>query len=146
MMAQLANASDQTKDPTQPCPADRRMADLGTITITKAAADGKTADRTLLLLPNRLPEGIEVSGRPADHGTRADLSHLLRPPRPVKHPQKRTQGECHGRTRVGAIGRVTAFFDEGGFQSRLSGLVAVPSTSQDPGHDADLSRLPRCAY
>ena len=41
-------------------------------------------------------------------------------------------------TRAGAIGRATAFFDEGGFQSRLAGLVAVRSTSQDPGHDADL--------
>ena len=64
MMAQLANASDQTRDPTQPWPADRRMVDLGTITITEAAADGKTADRTLLLLPNRLPAGIEVSDDP----------------------------------------------------------------------------------
>ena len=64
MMAQLANPGDQTKDPTQPWPGDRRIADLGTITITKAAADGKAADRTLLLLPNRLPAGIEVSDDP----------------------------------------------------------------------------------
>ena len=64
VMAQLANASDQTRDPTQPWPADRRMADLGTITITKAAADEGVADRTLLLLPNRLPAGIEVSDDP----------------------------------------------------------------------------------
>lgn len=48
MMAQLANLGDQTKDPTEPWPADRRMADLGTITITKAAADGKIADRTVV--------------------------------------------------------------------------------------------------
>ena len=42
-------------------------------------------------------------------------------------------------SRSGAIARATAFFDDGGFQSRLAGLVAVPSTSQDPGHDADLA-------
>lgn len=62
--AQLANPGDQTKDPTQPWPSDRRVADLGTITIAKPAADGRAADRTLLLLPNRLPAGIEVSDDP----------------------------------------------------------------------------------
>lgn len=64
VMAQLANPGDQTRDPTQPWPSDRHMADLGTITITKPVADGKAADRTLLLLPNRLPAGIEVSDDP----------------------------------------------------------------------------------
>ncbi len=64
VMAQLASPGDQTKDPTQPWPADRRMADLGTITLTKAAADSKAAERTLHLLPNRLPAGIEVSDDP----------------------------------------------------------------------------------
>ena len=43
-----------------------------------------------------------------------------------------------GSTRQGAIGRATEFFDGGGFQGLLAGLVAVRSTSQDPGHDADL--------
>ena len=42
-------------------------------------------------------------------------------------------------TRAGAIARATGFFDDGGFQSRLAELVAVPSTSQDAGHDADLA-------
>ncbi len=41
-------------------------------------------------------------------------------------------------TRDGAIGRALKFFDEGGFQSRLADLVAIRSTSQDPGHAADL--------
>ncbi len=43
-------------------------------------------------------------------------------------------------TKGGAVGRALAFFDEGGFEARLAELVAVPSTSQDPGHDADLLR------
>jgi len=64
MMAQLANPGDQTKDPTQPWPADRHMADLGTITITKAVPDSKAAERALRLLPNRVPPGIEVSDDP----------------------------------------------------------------------------------
>ncbi|MGE0223841.1 MAG: M20 family metallopeptidase [Acetobacteraceae bacterium] len=43
-------------------------------------------------------------------------------------------------TRADAIARATRFFDEGGFRDRLSELVAIPSTSQDPGHQADVQR------
>ena len=42
-------------------------------------------------------------------------------------------------TRDGAIERALAYFDDG-FEGRLAELVAIPSTSQDPGHDADLAR------
>lgn len=64
MMAQLAKPGDQTKDPTQPWPADRELADLGTIKITKAAADNAAAQKALRYLPNRLTPGIEVSDDP----------------------------------------------------------------------------------
>jgi catalase len=63
-MAQLANPGDPTKDPTQPWPADRRMVNLGTITITKTVADSAAAEKALLFLPNRLPAGIEASDDP----------------------------------------------------------------------------------
>ncbi len=43
-------------------------------------------------------------------------------------------------SRAAAIARATAFFDGGGFRERLAALVAIPSTSQDPGHGADLQR------
>ena len=43
-------------------------------------------------------------------------------------------------TRAGAVSRALACFDDGRFEARLAELVAVPSTSQDPGHDADLLR------
>lgn len=64
MMAQLANPGDQTKDPSKPWPADRRMVDLGTITLTKAANDSVAEEHALRLLPNRVPPGIEVSDDP----------------------------------------------------------------------------------
>jgi catalase len=64
LMAQLANPGDQTKDPTQPWPADRKMVDMGTITLTKAAADNVKAQKELHYLPNRLTPGIEVSDDP----------------------------------------------------------------------------------
>ncbi len=43
-------------------------------------------------------------------------------------------------SREGAIARAEEFLDDGGFRARLAELVAVPSTSQDPGHEADLWR------
>jgi len=41
-------------------------------------------------------------------------------------------------TRAGALSRAAGYFDDGGFQALLARLVAIPSTSQDPGHDAAL--------
>jgi catalase len=64
LMAQLANPGDQTKDPSQPWPADRRMVDMGTITLTKAVADNAKAQHDLRYLPNDLEPGIEVSDDP----------------------------------------------------------------------------------
>lgn len=64
LMAQLAAPGDPTKDPTQPWPADRKMVDLGTITLTTAVADSATAQKALLFLPGNLPDGIEVSDDP----------------------------------------------------------------------------------
>ena len=43
-------------------------------------------------------------------------------------------------TRAGAIGRALEYFDGNGFRDQLSELVAIPSTSQDPGHEADVQR------
>ena len=40
--------------------------------------------------------------------------------------------------RDGAIAKALAFFDDGGFERRLADLVAIRSTSQDPGHERDL--------
>ena len=64
LKAQLANPGDQTKDPTQPWPSDRKVVELGTITLTKAAAGNDAAQKALLFLPNNLTDGIEVSDDP----------------------------------------------------------------------------------
>ncbi|WP_376089756.1 M20/M25/M40 family metallo-hydrolase [Roseomonas sp. CCTCC AB2023176] len=42
--------------------------------------------------------------------------------------------------RESAIARAQDIFDSGAFRARLDSLIAIPSTSQDPGHDADLRR------
>ncbi len=64
VMAQLANPGDQTRDPTQPWPADRRMVNLGTLTLSRMASDQDKAQHDLKFLPNHLTPGIEVSDDP----------------------------------------------------------------------------------
>ena len=64
LLAQLAEPSDQTKDPTQAWPAERTLADMGMITLTKAAPDNDAAQKALRYLPNNLTPGIEVSDDP----------------------------------------------------------------------------------
>jgi catalase len=61
LLAQLAKQGDPTSDPTVPWPASRKLADLGTITLTKAAPDQAKAQHDLRYLPNQLEPGIEVS-------------------------------------------------------------------------------------
>jgi acetylornithine deacetylase/succinyl-diaminopimelate desuccinylase-like protein len=43
-------------------------------------------------------------------------------------------------TREAAVARALTFFDSNGFRDRLAALVAIPSTSQDPGHEPDVQR------
>jgi acetylornithine deacetylase/succinyl-diaminopimelate desuccinylase-like protein len=43
-------------------------------------------------------------------------------------------------TREGALARAASFFDGGGFKVLLSDLVAIPSTAQEEGREADLDR------
>ncbi|MDE2198418.1 MAG: M20/M25/M40 family metallo-hydrolase [Rhodospirillales bacterium] len=46
----------------------------------------------------------------------------------------------HAGPRAQAIAAALADFDAGHFRARLAELVAIPSTSQDPGHEADVQR------
>jgi len=62
--AQLAAAGDPTRDPTQAWPDDRKVVDLGVLTIDRAVADSQTAEKKLLFLPGRLTSGIEPSDDP----------------------------------------------------------------------------------
>ena len=43
-------------------------------------------------------------------------------------------------SRNGALQRALTFFDTNGFRDRLSGLVSIRSTSQDPGHQDEVHR------
>jgi catalase len=64
LMAQLAEPGDPTSDPTKPWPDSRKLADMGTITLTAAAADNAAAQKALRYLPSVLMPGIEVSDDP----------------------------------------------------------------------------------
>jgi catalase len=62
--AQLAEPGDQTRDASQPWPDDRKVVDLGVLTLNKVAADSLEAQQKLLFLPTSLTDGIELSDDP----------------------------------------------------------------------------------
>jgi catalase len=61
LKVQLAAVGDQTKDPSQPWPDNRKVVDLGVLTLDTPVADSLQAQKKLLFLPNRLTDGIELS-------------------------------------------------------------------------------------
>lgn len=64
LKAQLAAPEDNLDDPATPWPADRKVVDLGTLTIDKAVADSLEAQKALLFLPGQVTDGIEPSDDP----------------------------------------------------------------------------------
>jgi catalase len=62
--AVLAEPGDQTKDASQPWPDDRKVVDLGVLTLTKVVPDSLEAQKKLLFLPTNLTPGIELSDDP----------------------------------------------------------------------------------
>jgi catalase len=64
LRAQLAAAGDSTKDPTIPWPNDRKVVELGALTIDKVAPNSADAEKKLLFLPSQLTDGIEESDDP----------------------------------------------------------------------------------
>jgi catalase len=64
LRVQLANPGDSTKDPSQPWPDDRKVVELGVLTIDKVVADSADAEKRLLFLPGQLTDGIEASDDP----------------------------------------------------------------------------------
>jgi catalase len=64
LRAQLAASGDSTKDPAKAWPDDRKVADLGVLTIDKVVPDSLEAQKALLFLPGQLTDGIEASDDP----------------------------------------------------------------------------------
>ncbi len=64
LKAQLAAPEDNLVDPAKPWPADRKVVELGTLTIDKAVADSLEAQKALLFLPGQVTDGIELSDDP----------------------------------------------------------------------------------
>src|SRR6202011_4923879 len=64
LKVQLAQPGDQTKDASQPWPDDRKVVDLGVLTLTKVAPNSSEAEKKLLFLPTNLTAGIELTDDP----------------------------------------------------------------------------------
>ena len=62
--AVLAEPGDQTKDASEPWPEDRKVVDLGVLTLTKIVPNSLEAQKKLLFLPTNLTAGIELSDDP----------------------------------------------------------------------------------
>jgi catalase len=64
LKAQLAEPGDQTKDASQPWPDDRKVVELGVLTLDKPVANSLEAQKKLLFMPTSLTDGIELSDDP----------------------------------------------------------------------------------
>src|SRR5216683_1998190 len=64
LKAQLAEPGDQTKDGSQPWPDDRKVVELGVLTLNKLVPNSLEAERKLLFMPTSLTAGIELSDDP----------------------------------------------------------------------------------
>jgi catalase len=64
LKAQLAEAGDSTMDATKPWPEDRKIVDLGVLTVSKAVVNSAEVQKTLLFVPGQLTDGIEQSDDP----------------------------------------------------------------------------------
>lgn len=64
LMVQLPNAGDATNDSSLVWPEDRKVVELGTITVTAVMADSEAAEKTLAFDPTKLTEGLELGNDP----------------------------------------------------------------------------------
>jgi len=64
LKAQLAEPGDQTKDGSQPWPDDRKVVELGALTLRKVVPNSLQAEKKLLFVPTALTAGIELSDDP----------------------------------------------------------------------------------
>ena len=64
LKAQLAQEGDPTGDPAQRWPEDRKLVELGVLTLDKAVMNSAEAEKKLLFLPGQLTDGIELSDDP----------------------------------------------------------------------------------
>jgi catalase len=64
LKAQLASPGDATSDPSKPWPDERKLVELGTLTLNKALANSAEVEKALLFLPGQVSDGIELSDDP----------------------------------------------------------------------------------
>ena len=64
LKAQLAEPGDQTKDASQAWPDDRKVVELGVLTLNKLVPNSLEAEKKLLFIPTALTNGIELSDDP----------------------------------------------------------------------------------
>jgi catalase len=64
LKAQLAEPGDQTKDASQPWPDERKVVELGVLTLNRVVPNSPAVEKKLLFVPSNLTAGIELSDDP----------------------------------------------------------------------------------
>lgn len=64
VLLQIANKDDVVNDPTVVWPADRRVVELGTLSLTRVVPEAKDIEKKLAYNPLILPDGIKPSNDP----------------------------------------------------------------------------------
>jgi catalase len=64
LLVQLANPGDAVDDATVVWPDDRKVVELGVLTLKTAVSDSKQAEKTIMFNPLLLPDGIAPSNDP----------------------------------------------------------------------------------
>lgn len=64
ILVQLANAGDNVDDPTAVWPDDRKLVELGVLTLKSTVADSQQAEKGIMYNPLVLPDGIAPSNDP----------------------------------------------------------------------------------
>src|SRR4051794_19327819 len=92
---------------------------------------------TRATVPAAAPAGSAIPD-PRPSGTRR--GPLAQSARPGHTPPPQHAPGFPMPTREGALVRAASFFDQGGFKDLLARLVAIRSTAQEPGFEAELHR------
>ena len=94
MKVTVANAGDQTSDPSKAWPQDRRSVEVGTLTVDKIEAEADGPCRDINFDPTVLPNGI----RPSDDPFPAARSAAYR----VSYDRRTAEEKDYPRTATGA--------------------------------------------
>jgi catalase len=109
LKAQLAEPGDQTKDASQPWPDDRKVIELGVLSLNKVVPNSLEAEKKLLFVPTNLTAGIELSDDPLPSVRAAayavSFGRRIQPSSAAARPDNVNGHKSDAATQPGAVAR-----------------------------------------